>query len=204
MSSIGLPTARADWRRMGRTTRLVLGQPRWFAAAVLASLVVLSLLVLPLHLGYVEAVVLGGSLPLDERAAALVELYPLVGGDDDALRGTLLYAVSGAVGVNLALFGYHLLEHDVGVREGSGTTAGAVLAGLGAGCSACSAGIVAGGLSIVGVTGSLAALPLHGLELVLVGIATALLAIHWTVEGMRGGEVRGCPSDLPERGESGG
>lgn len=202
MGSITLPTARADWRRMGRTTRLVLGHPRWLATAVLASFGVLSVLVLPMHLGYVEAVVLGGSLPLVERVVALVELYPLVGGGDDVLRGTLLYAVSGAVGVNLALFGYHLLEHEVGVREGSGTTAGVVLAGLGAGCSTCGLSIVAAGLSLVGVTGSLMVLPLHGLEFLVVGIATALLAVHWTVEGMRGGTVRGCPIDPPERGES--
>jgi hypothetical protein len=203
MGSIGLPTARADWQRMGRTTRLVLGQPWWFVATVLISLLVLSLLVVPLHLGYVQTVIVGGSLPLVERAVAMIKLYPLVGGGD-ALRGTLLYAVSGTIGVNLALFGYHLLEHDVGVREGSGSTAGAVLAGLGAGCPACGAGIVAGGVSIVGVTGSLAALPLHGLEFLLFGIGTALLAVHWTVEGMRGGEVRGCPIDPPERVELGG
>lgn len=198
MSNVGLPTARADWRRMGRTTRLVVGQPRWFAVTALLTLLVLSLLVLPLHFGYVETVVLGGSLPLGKRVAVLVELYPLVGGEDDVLRGVLLYAVSGAVGVDLALFGYHLLEHDVGVREGSGSTASAVLAGLGAGCPACGAGLVAGGFSIAGVTGTLAALPMHGLEFLFAGIATAILAIHWTVEGMRGGEIRGCPIDLPE------
>ena len=199
MGRIGLPTARADWRRMGRTTRLVVGQPRWFAVTALVTLLVLSFLVLPLHLGFVETVVLGGSLPFGERVAALVKLYPLVGPDDDPLRGTLLYAVSVAVGLDLVLLGYHLLEHDVGFRDGSSSTAGAVLAGLGAGCPACGAGIVAGGLSIVGVTGSLAMLPLHGLELLLFGIGTAVLAVHWTVEGMAGGEIRGCPVDPPER-----
>lgn len=202
MGSAGLPTTRADWRRMARTTRLVLGHPRWLATWAITSLVVLSLVVLPANLGYVGTVVLGGSLPLDGRLAALVELYPLVGGDGDPVRGTLLYVVSGVVGVNLALFGYHLLEHDVGVREGSGSMAGVLLAGLGAGCPTCGVAVAAGGLSVVGVTGSLAALPLHGLEFVLVGIGAALLAVHWIVEGMRGGEVRGCPIDAPEWGDS--
>lgn len=197
MDRLGIPTSPADWRRMGRTARLVLGQPRWGLTALVASLAVLSLVVLPLRLGYVSAVVLGGQLPLAERLVELVRLYPLVTGTGDWVRGVLLYVVSGTIGVNLALFGYHLLEHEVGVRESSGSTVGAMLAALGAGCPTCGAGIVAGGLSVVGLTGSLTALPLHGLELLLVAIGAALLAVHWTVEGMRGGEVRGCPIDLP-------
>lgn len=203
MISLGLPTTRADWERMGRATRLVLTQPRWGVTAALVSFFTLSLLVLPLNLGYLSIVVLGGQLPLDQRVVALVELYPLWGGTGDVLRGALLYAISGVIGVNLTMLGYHLLEHDLGATQGSTSTAGTVVAALGAGCPTCGAGIVAGGLSVTGLSGLLVSLPLHGLEFLLGGIGVALLALHWTVEGMRGAEVNGCPVDLSERGGPG-
>lgn len=196
MPDLGLPTDRVDWRRMAATSRRVLGRPRWLAVALLGAVGTLSLFALPPNFGYVKGVVLGGSLPLASRAAAFAELYPPV--DGNVLRGLALWTVGGLVGVNLALFGYHVTEHEVGVREGGGSTAGVALAALGAGCPACGIGIAGAVLSTAGVTGGLAVLPLHGGELLVLAALVATLSIHWTVEGMRGGDVRGCPVDTSE------
>jgi len=195
MDSPTLPTARADWRRLGRTVRRVLTRPRWLAVAVVAALVTVSAFALPGNLTFVRAVVLGGSLPFVERLEALAVLYPLADGDTP-LRGAVVWLVGATVGTNLALVGYHLVEHEVGLRESSHGTAGLVLAAVGAGCPTCGVGIAAGVLSAAGIAGGLTVLPLHGFELVLLALPAGLLSVHWTVEGMRGGDRRGCPVDL--------
>lgn len=192
MADLTLPTAGADWARMARTARRVLARPRWLGVAVLAALAVVSAFALPGSLTFVRTVVLGGSLPVADRLAALAALYPLAGGDAP-LRGAVVWLVGATVGTNLALLGYHLVEHEVGFRESSHGTAGLALAAVGAGCPTCGVGIVAGVLSTAGVAGGLALLPLHGFELVLLALPAGVLSIHWTVEGMRGGDRRGCP-----------
>jgi len=187
-----LPTARTDWVRMARTVRAVLARPRWLAVAVLAALATVSAFALPGSLAFVRTVVVGGSLPLVDRLGVLAGLYPLLDGDPP-LRGALVWLVGATVGTNLALLGFHLTEHEVGFRESSHGTAGLLLAAVGAGCPTCGAGILAGVLSTAGVAGGLAVLPLHGFELVLLAFPAGVLSIHWTVEGMRGGDPRGCP-----------
>jgi hypothetical protein len=180
---------------MARTARRVLARPRWLAVAVVAALATVSAFALPGNLSFLRTVVLGGSLPFVARLEALAVLYPLLDGDAP-LRGVVVWLVGATVGTNLALLGYHLTEHEVGLRESSHGTAGLVLAAVGAGCPTCGVGIAAGVLSMAGVTGGLAVLPLHGFELVLLALPAGVLSIHWTVEGMRGGDRRDCPVDL--------
>jgi hypothetical protein len=194
MDSPTLPTAGTDWVRMARTARRVLARPRWLAVAVLAALATVSAFALPGNLTFVRTVVVGGSLPLGDRFAVLAGLYPLLDGDA-LLRGAVVWLVGATVGTNLALLGYHLVEHEVGLRESRHGVAGLALAAVGAGCPTCGVGIVAGVLSTAGVAGGFAVLPLHGFELVLLALPAGILSIHWTVEGMRGGDRRGCPVD---------
>ena len=129
-----------------------------------------------------------------DRLGTLADLYPLLDGTA-ALRGAVVWLVAATVGTNLALLGSHLTEHEVGRRESSHGTAGLALAAVGAGCPTCGIGIAAGVLSTAGVAGGLAVFPLHGFELVLLALPAGVLSIHWTVEGMRGGETQGCPVD---------
>ena len=190
-----LPTRGEDWRLVGRTARLVLGVPRYAALALVAAVVGLTLFVYTLNAGLINALVLGGPLPVENRIAILLNLYPVVSPTAYTLVETaVLLVVAAPIGVNVALVTYHLLEHAT-LRGGTGSAAGVVLGTLGAGCAACGSTVLAGLLSLFGATGLLAALPLDGLEFALASLAVLALSLYWLADGMRGGAVRGCPVD---------
>jgi hypothetical protein len=71
-----------------------------------------------------------------------------------------------------------------------------VLGTLGAGCAACGSAVLAGLLSLVGGSGLLLLLPLDGLEFALGSGVVLLLSVFWLADGMRGGEINGCPVDV--------
>jgi len=193
---IGLPTAASDWRLMARTARLVVRSPVYAVLAVAAALAALTLFVTSLNVSLVNDLVLGGPLPLADRLAVLLELYPFVGTFFDPLQGVLLLAVAALTGVDVAMAVYHFREHGVSIRDGGASAAGVVLGTLGAGCAACGSAVLVGLLSLFGVSTSLLFLPLDGLEFAVGGVVVLTLSIYWLADGMRGGEVNGCPVDV--------
>lgn len=196
MAGISLPTRRRDWRLMARTVRLVLGIPGYAALAVLAGVATLSVFVLTRNLSLIENVVLGGTLPLDARVSVLVGLYPVIGTAYTVTQSAVLIATAALVGADVALVGYHLHEHRLAAREGSGSLVGIVLGTLGAGCAACGSALVAGVLSLFGAGGVVTLLPLDGLEFAALSMVVLVVSIYWVAEGLRGGEIRGCPVDV--------
>ncbi|WP_435067208.1 hypothetical protein [Haloplanus sp. C73] len=175
---------------MGRTTRLVLGGPGYAALAVVAAAVALTGFVLSQNLATVGDT-LAGRVP----ATILLELYPFVGTSYGPATGLLVVSVSLLVGVDVALVAYHVREHRLSAESGGGSLLGVVLGTLGAGCAACGSAILAGVLSLFGVAGLATLLPLDGLEFALLALVALVLSIHWLADGMRGGEIRGCPVD---------
>lgn len=188
---ISLPTRAADWRLMGRTTRLVLAGPAYALVAVVAGAVALTGFVLSQNLPFAAAA-LAGRVP----AATLLELYPFVGLSYGPVTGAVLLLVSLFVGVDIALVTYHVREHRLSAEGGGGSLLGVLLGTLGAGCAACGSAILAGVLSLFGAAGLVTLLPLDGLEFALLALVALVLSIHWLADGMRGGEIRGCPVDL--------
>jgi hypothetical protein len=67
---------------------------------------------------------------------------------------------------------------------------------LGAGCAACGSAFLAGILTVFGAGAILTLLPLHGLEFALLALVAVVFSVFWIAEGMRGGEVAGCPVDI--------
>lgn len=192
---VRLPTRRRDWRLLGRTVRLVLGIPTYAGVAVLAAVVALTAFTASQNPDLVGLALLG-DLPLRARVTIVLELYPFVGTVYGPGSGLLLLAVSALVGVDVAMLAYHLRAHGLRPEEGAAGTVGVVLGALGAGCGACGAVLITGLLSLVGATGALTLLPLEGTELTLVAMVVLVLSVYWLAEGLRGGEIRGCPVDL--------
>ncbi|AEM57991.1 hypothetical protein HISP_12240 [Haloarcula hispanica N601] len=191
-----LPTTRGDWRLMGRTVRLVLTLPVYAAVAVIAAIVSLTLFVVSLNVPLVLDLVVGGSLPLASRLRVLGELYPFVGTSFNPAQGILLVVVAALTGIDIGLVTYHFREHGLDLQQGGAGVAGVVLGTLGAGCAACGSAVLLGLLSLLGVSTSLLFLPLDGLEFALLALAVLTLSIYWLAEGMRGGEINGCPVDI--------
>lgn len=190
-----LPTSAADWRLVGRTVRLVVSIPVYAAVAVLAAVGSLSAFVWLRNLDLLVNVVVLGEFDVGARLAVLVGLYPWIGSAYTAGQSVLLTITAVLVGLDGALVAYHLREHELSIREGSGGVTGVVLGALGAGCAACGSALLAGVLSLVGASGALTLLPLDGLEFAVLAVAVLALSIYWLADGLRGGTVRGCPVD---------
>lgn len=195
--SIRLPTARRDWQLMARTARLVLTLPAYAAVAVIASVIALTVFVVSLNVTLVMDLVVGGSLPLSSRLVVLTELYPFIGTSFNPAQGLLLIVVALLTGVDIALATYHFREHGLNLKQGGAGTVGLVLGTLGAGCAACGSAVLLGLVSLLGISTSLLFLPLDGLEFAVLALVVLTLSIYWLSEGMRGGEINGCPVDLP-------
>ncbi|PSP54510.1 hypothetical protein BRC82_10020 [Halobacteriales archaeon QS_1_67_19] len=187
-----LPTGTDDWRLMGRTARLVLGGPAYAALALVAGTVALSAFVLGQNPALAEFAVTA-PLGLGDRLAILLGLYPFLGTNYGLAAEIMLVAIGALAGVDAAMVVYHFREHGVRIAEGSSSAVGLALGALGAGCAACGSALLAGVLSLVGITSAATLLPLDGLEFSLLALVALVLSIYWVAEGMRGGEVRGCP-----------
>lgn len=191
-----LPTAASDWRLMGRTTRLVLGIPGYAAVGVVAAVLAVTGFVVSQNLALVSDVVVGGGLPLSNRIAVLAGLYPFLGTSYALPSALLLVLVAVLIGADIALVAYHLREHGLSAPESGGSVVGVMLGVLGAGCAACGSVVLAGVLSLVGVTGALTLLPFEGIEFAVLALLALVLSIYWMADGMRGGEIDGCPIDV--------
>lgn len=190
-----VPSGRDDVRLVGRTARLVLSLPAYALVALLTTLAALIAFAVAQNLTLVTDVIVGGSLPVGTRLSVLLELFPVVGALYSPAQSVVVLAVAALVGVDVAMVVYHLREHGVSARSGGGSLAGVVLGTLGAGCAACGTAVLAGLLSLVGVGGATLLLPFEGLELGVLAALSLLLSMFWLADGMRGGEINGCPID---------
>jgi hypothetical protein len=188
-----LPTRRSDLRLVGRTLRLVLSIPAYAVFALFAAWLSLTLFALSQNLALTADLIVGGSLPLADRLVLVVEQYPFVGTTYGVVDGIALLVVVTLVGSNLALVAYHVREHDLSAAGSGGSAVGVLLGILGAGCAACGSAILLGVLSLFGASGLVLLLPLGGLELSLLAVVALLVSTYWLADGMRGGEIRGCP-----------
>lgn len=192
---VRLPTRGRDWRLMGRTARLVLTVPWYALLAVLTGVAALTLFVFSLNVPLV-AFAFTGTLAPGARVDLLVSQFPFLGPAFTPVQGLLLLGVAALTGVDVAMAIYHFREHGVSIRQGGTGAAGVVLGTLGAGCAACGSAVLVGLLSLLGVSTSLLFLPLDGLEFALGALVVLTLSVYWLADGMRGGEINGCPVDL--------
>lgn len=191
-----LPTCIDEWRLVGRTVRLVLSLPQYAVLSTGYAVLGLSVFVFSRNVAILEQIVLVSSLPWGSRVTVVAELYPFIGTAYTTLQGTVLVLTAVLIAINMAVATYHVREHRLSIGHGSGSLGGIVLGTLGAGCATCGSAVLAGLLSIAGASGLLLALPLDGLEFSVLAVFVLLLSLYWLADGMRGGEIAGCP--LPE------
>lgn len=188
-----LPTTTDDWRLVARTVRLVNTTPTYAVLSVVAGFIGLNIFVVSQNLNLFFSVVVSGNLPLASRLGVVIGLYPIIGTAFTLVESIFLLGVASLFGINLSMLTYQFREHGVSAREGSGSVAGMVLGVLGAGCAACGTAILAGILSLVGAAGVATLLPLEGMEFLLLAFVLLVLSVYWLADGMRGGEIQGCP-----------
>ncbi|MFB6204949.1 MAG: hypothetical protein ABEJ05_00250 [Haloglomus sp.] len=190
-----LPTRPDDWWLLGRTLRLVLSIPGYAVLAAVAAWLTLSLFVFSQNVALVSFA-LSGTLPLAGSVTVLTQLYPFVGNSFTPLQGLALVLVALLSGVDIAFVTYHVREHGLSRAESGGSAVGVFLGVLGAGCAACGSAVLVGVLSLVGATGLVTLLPFDGLSFTALATVVLVLSMYWLADGMRGGEIRGCPVDV--------
>lgn len=193
--AVRLPTRTRDWRLMARTGRLVLTIPAYAVLALVAGLLSLALFSLSQNYRLVLDLVIGGSLPPENRLNILLGLFPFLGTSFSFEAEVLLTLIALLAGIDVALVVYHFREHRVSLSQGGGSALGVTLGLLGAGCAACGSVVLAGLFSLLGVAGALTLLPFEGLEFSVLALLALVLSIYWMADGMRGGEINGCPVD---------
>lgn len=195
MFDVSLPTRTNDWRLTARAVRLVLTSPAYLGLAVVTAFIGLNVFVTAQNPELFIDVVLTGQQSLDSRLGVQVGLYPFLGSAFTPLQSLVLVFLAVLLGVNLTMLTYHFREHGFSPGKGGGGAMGLLLGVLGAGCAACGPAVLAGILSVLGVGVGLTFLPLDGLEFGAAALVLLLLSTYWVADGMRGGEVRGCPVD---------
>ena len=191
-----LPTTANDWQLVARTIRLVLSRWTYALFALVTAVVALTVFSFTQNFWFLVDVLGFEFLSFEDKVYIVLDQYPLVGTQFDQFQSFLLYLVAVLTGVNLTLAVYHLYEHGLNLRTGGAGTVGTVFAVLGAGCAACGSAVLVGLLSLFGASSALLLLPMEGFELLLVALVLLVLSIYWLAEGMRGGEINGCPVDL--------
>lgn len=192
---VRVPTRRQDWRLVLRTVRLVLGIPRYALLSVVLTILALSVFTLSQNLSVVDFA-LSGTVSTMDAGRILLDQFPVIGPRYDPITGGALVLIAAMVGANLSLVTYHVREHGLSAEGGGGSAVGVVLGLLGAGCAACGSAILIGILSLFGVAGLATLLPFDGLEFSALAVIVLALSTYWIAEGMRGGEIRGCPVDI--------
>lgn len=191
-----LPNTAADWRRMGRTARVVLTVPRYAVLALTSAAVVLSVVVVAVNLPVVD-LALTGTLPTSARTTMLLRLYPFVGSGFGSLAAILALAVAAVFGVAIAMNTSYWRRRGTQDSSIPASRFGRSLLAIGAGCAACASTLVVGVLSLLGVPWVALVLPFDGLEFALLAVLPLLLSIHWAAEGLSDGRVVDSPGDPP-------
>ena len=187
---IRLPTRAADWRLVARAAGRVLAEPRYVVVGLAGAWVALTAVSVSRNVELFVRVVVGGSLPLENRAAVLAAMYPFGSPDFAGATAAAVGGLALLLGLDVAMLVYHVVEHGATLGVGAGGSAGstaAVLAGLGAGCAVCGVSALAGVLSFLGVAGGAVVLPFEGAAFTLAAALVVVVSIFWMAEGMHGG-----------------
>lgn len=191
-----LPTKKEDFYLIFVTIRLVLSIPKYLFLSLIIAFLSLTIFTVSQNLDFFFNSILGGFLPLENRLILFLELFPLIGAFYNISTGILLILLSVFIGINISLVVYHIFEHEFSASSGSVSLLGIVFGFLGAGCAACGSVLLLGILSLFGATSLILLLPFHGIEVSFIAFIALFLSTYWIADGMREGEIAGCPIDI--------
>ncbi len=94
-----------------------------------------------------------------------------------SLSRVLTVAVALLFGANVSVFVYYV-RHRIAVHRSAGVGIGGMISGvLGVGCAACGSVILSAIFGVGATAGTLAALPLHGQELSIIGVVVLAISL---------------------------
>lgn len=181
-----VPKKQKDISSAFHVCRIVLTSPLYLLLSLLYSLILLIIFIIPGNYLIFADFALFGSDPILMRVETFVELLPLFNITTyGTITGILMYITALVVGANLSLVTYYVKNSQPGLRRSAGSSFGTVLALIGSTCASCSPVFLTTLLSLLGLGGSLAILPLGGGEFLLLGLVLSILSIYWIAIELR-------------------
>jgi len=180
------------WYALARVFR----HGRYASVALFVAFLAITLIALVPNVAVIELVLSLDAVSLNQRLLFVLSLYLSPFSVMSAVSVTLSFGAAVLVGINVALLLFYIRRRQ-GLQRDRATHAaglgGMVSAVLGIGCAACGSAVLAGVAGIVGATGFIAALPLHGAEFGLLGVGLLLLTSWFLLRRIADPLV--CPLD---------
>jgi hypothetical protein len=162
-----------------RALTKVFSHPAYIALALIAGTSVLLFALWFPNLGLIASVVASPDASLVEKVLLPITLLGSIATNFSFFSASYTVAVSLLFGVYVALMVYFLRRRIKAASGGTVTGTLGILSGvIGIGCAACGSIAASTILSLIGVSGVVALLPLGGSEFGIIGIILFLLAIR--------------------------
>lgn len=170
-----MPTSGPTSAALARVFR----RPGYVGLAAAATFVAFTAATWFPNLALARADILGGSLPLGDRASLAASLWASIGTNFSGLEAALVIAGVILFGVTLAMATFVLRRRFARFRSLGVGVLGLVAGAFGLGCAACgSALILSAALPFLGLASFIPHLPLHGAEIGLLGVLLQLVAVR--------------------------
>jgi len=162
----------------------VFRKPAYVAFALTTSIVVFTFVVWLPNLSLIVEVMDHSGIPFSQRLGLPISLLGSIATNFTLLSASYTIAIALLFGVNLAVTIYFLRRKISEVkRSGIATGFMGITSGvLGMGCAACGSLLLTSSLSLVGVSGILAFLPLSGGEFGILGVILLSISIYLTAK----------------------
>lgn len=130
----------------------------------------------------IGVVLLSGTASISEKLSFLLSLYGSIGTNFTPVSASYTIIISVLFGLNISLLTYYIRKVRSGMKGISSTGVaglGGLMSGvLGIGCAACGTFILTSVLTLFGVSGIIAYLPLGGEEFGLLGVGLLLYSLY--------------------------
>lgn len=158
---------------------------RYMVVAVFVTISVVTMIALLPNLGLIERVLGASTVALDKRLWFVLQLYMSPFSTMSGFSATLSLLAAVLIGINSACLLFYIRRRRMPQRDRVAHAAGVggiVSTLLGIGCAACGSAVLAAVASIVGATGLIVALPLHGAEFGLLGVGLLFLTTGFVLQ----------------------
>lgn len=155
-------------------------KPQYTILALITVVVVFAFAVWFPNISLIMEIMGHPGIPFPQKLDLPISLLGSIATNFTPLSASYTIAIALLFGINLAMTIYFLRRKVSEVRQSGVTTGFIGLASgvLGVGCAACGSLLLTSGLSLVGVSGIIALLPLSGGEFGILGVALLSLSLY--------------------------
>lgn len=167
---------------MIRIIKNILRHPTYIAISLGVAFTTFAFVMWLPNISFISSVFENMNVSWSDKAIFLFTLLGSITTNFTVLGAFSTVLIALLFGIQIALTAYLLIERSF-IMAGKSTAASAAGVGmglLGIGCSACGSFILTAILPVIGASGALALLPLHGAEFSLLGLIIIAISVFFT------------------------